>query len=184
MLEYAKSVGENRTHLEVLDAHLYAKNMGKKLAIAIDSPTVSEGEFLKVMSSSEFLQLVSEGSVAETIDPGMMNDTWAFLSCNALYDQSAASARNHWVPILFKSQVANSVWIEATDLATAQTKLQLRSHEVKLAQLEGDFDVEDCDDEVKLAQHMGLLDKTRRETIKFLEFLYFLYFPRHSNTLH
>ncbi len=114
----------------------------------------------------------------------MMNDTWAFLSCNALYDQSAASARNHWVPILFKSQVANSVWIEATDLATAQTKLQLRSHEVKLAQLEGDFDVEDCDDEVKLAQHMGLLDKTRRETIKFLEFLYFLYFPRHSNTLH
>ncbi len=54
MLEYANSVGENRTHLEVLDAHLYAKNMGKKLAIAIDSPTVSEGEFLKVMSSSEF----------------------------------------------------------------------------------------------------------------------------------
>ena len=171
ILEYAKSVGQTRSHLEILDAHLYAKNMGKKLAIVIDSPTTSEGESMKVMSSSEFLHLFSGGGVAETIDVGMMNDTWAFLSCNALYDGSAASARNHWVPILFKSQVANSVWIEATDLATAQTKMQLRSHEVKLAQLEADFDVENFDDEVKLAQYMDLVDTSRRETIRFLEFL-------------
>ena len=105
MIQYADAVRKSGFFLELIDAKLYAE-MFKKRLVLVDAVATAD---ISYVDSSHILSVLAPGSVFPDHGPlfeGSMADTWGICCLSAFYELSPESARNHWIPIIFKNQVS------------------------------------------------------------------------------
>ena len=137
---YIKMVQKDGTFLEVIDAEVFCKQAGKKLAIGVDY----SGQPMEVQVSTAFWSTLLPGGgvwddypVVDRSDP----DIFCLISCNAAYNANDYE-RNHWVPGYFREQLSRQAWTKLTtnrckDLSNRHTsvvahvkKLQAKASEL------------------------------------------------------
>ena len=125
MRSYANQSGETGFWLDWLDALLFAKNNGKKLAfINYGIQTGAEGHLSIECAESHVAQIPGfDGDVDDTVS--RTSDTWLLVSCNSEWDRSGPV--NHWVPAVFKEVVATSTYRELVAQQIARLQVQIVS---------------------------------------------------------
>ena len=184
ILKYAEIVKRPATHLEAVDAEVYATQYGKSLAVAVDSAGVLEVK----PSMSYWNEVIDTPIDVPEIDP-QNPDWWVLLSCNANYDPYADS-RNHWVPAFYKGQLSSDDFFKLTVEKKIQVRAEYRKKRDELIELEGVVESLGCEsdddnlDNANLqkarAQTMVLdcqmeIDKSFRSTSSFCNCLHVLF---------
>jgi hypothetical protein len=124
-------VATNGFYVDVVDAQLLAEHFRARLFIVVDK-NIDQLEFQIV---DHYLStMLPKGMHFDGLDPDEeiepSEGDWCLLSCNALYDPDGV--HNHWVPLVLKTGVPDSVWIDVT--AGSQSKVSFQLAEAECAE--------------------------------------------------
>lgn len=67
------------------------------------------------MPAGKWIEGMAGGSVKLDID--VDDPPWCICACNAAYDLSPTSVKNHYIPGFLRSQLSKDTWFELTTLA-------------------------------------------------------------------
>eukprot|EP00435_Cladocopium_sp_Y103_P045847 s210_g13.t1 len=129
---YAESVATSGFYLDVIDAQLLAEHLERRLFIVVDR----DADQLEFQIVDDYLAtMLPPGMHFADLDPAAGDEPagsdWCLLSCNALYDP--VGVHNHWIPLLRKKSLPESIWIDLT--AGAQSKFTLQLAEAECSEL-------------------------------------------------
>ena len=127
---YANMIKVNGFFLEVVDADVFVKQIGGRIAVAMENPL---GAIEVLPCEMQWSPVLGPDLDIPEIDPRDPN-TWVLVSCNALYDP--AGPKNHWIPGFFKDQISPDAFYDLTALAAQPITQKYRAKRDELLKVQ------------------------------------------------
>ena len=162
MTKYSQAVQKNGFFLELIDGQMYAEMQSRRLLVvdSVANPVIT------FLDAAHIISCLAPGSIFDDHGPlppdskGSLTDIWGLCCVSALYDMCPMSPRNHWIPIIFKNQVSEEVWMAATTLA--QKELRVKSSDLKKKLMR----LEELEDELGEDEEDKVLWQSRCESVQ------------------
>lgn len=128
MRVYADSIVTPGFWLDIPDAALLSEHHQKRLFVAVDKPVLEFQSVVHYLSSTLPEDMRFEDD-EETTSP--RPGDFALLSCNAVYN--TMGEHNHYMPLILKGGVQESVWHQLTTVNQAELALKIEELNGKIS---------------------------------------------------